>query len=944
MDGIVKKLKETAWGHRRAICIVCVIIAGAAAAIWCLSFIGKIRGIYPSLRSFLWWATALGLLLYAMTQAPVLKKPYRIMKYTLIVLASTAVFAFVFMIVWYAFFFFPDDGDYLKEITSKLTRVEGGAERVELDLVRGIGSAAAVNPLSADDRAYLFADGLAEKDFYLDRNPYDRTGHPSVVKYATGKIFYYTSQKTSLALKKGSRFEFTLGAGSGRFLELDAAFPSLDGNQGPARLKVSYRGAKNQVLAEKLLSRERKPDIKPFRYSNVLSSISFYLRHPGRTVLIDNTGWERVRVPVPDGPGRLIIEADMPSGPSYLFLGSPRVMSRAAGKRSDYLNIAYIIFDCMAKNHIELYEYPELFKDHGPEEAMRIIGPRNTIVPSLNRYAREAILFDSMYSVGQVTRPSIVSLWNSRPYTESRLPVFRNIVTRENREEYNALGFAALGDELSSRGWFTKQISCNAQGHGVSSVGVDLGFDENYDYTMETSEHPENIRRIVEFFQENRNRKFFLYSHINTPHSPSWIPLGYYLKALWDTDFIFSSAKVLGNVRYLNSQIERILEAAEKLGLRKNTLFIFTADHSFGRSYLFRTIVTEEEMMWGRRDSQQVAWFHGKAIYVRKGGPDLFRSTMNIPFVVIPPKNAGMEPGKIKAAISTLDVAPTLLDLTVGASQGKFTGRSFKGLLFGREDREKVFSPFIPMVGRFQRAFLLEGRYKYWLNLPGLYRYRDSGGKKYIMQQEYLYDYEKDPWEAENLALDGRAPGLLARMRKIYRERFIDYPDRNYIQIAPRGKGQSGNYRIVVDARGRILHTHTYLDTIDIIKEGPSRVIFNATIKEKPGIVSFETDPPAATVSMTFYRDGVLLARGDILTSPEKIAIFGNPLRLERADDFYITRDPAKTGLEAVDLPPGSVYFSRVPLNYWMEMGGGEKDIKLSPGIKEVLRGWGYIQ
>ncbi len=59
---------------------------------------------------------------------------------------------------------------------------------------------------------------------------------------------------------------------------------------------------------------------------------------------------------------------------------------------------------------------------------------------------------------------------------------------------------------------------------------------------------------------------------------------------------------------------------------------------------------------------------------------------------------------------------------------------------------------------------------------------------------------------------------------------------------------------------------------------------------------------------------------------------------------MHVAREYAKTGLEAVRVPPGGVHYSRVPMNYWLEMSKSDKDIKLSPGIKEVLRGWGYIQ
>lgn len=947
---MIKEFIHKAWmflsPHAGALKKAVIATACVAGALIALSFIDKTAAIFPQIRNGVTGVSAIWIGLYVMKQFPRIRKLHRAAKIIVLSVAGLLGALLVFMTVWYAFFFFPDDGAYLQDVLDRATVRDGGVEELELDLVRGLAGAAVTNPLSREDRDYLLGDDLRVKEFYVDPNPYDAAGSPNSLKYATGRIFYYTSQKSSLVLKNRTRIVYALGTSPAgeRFLEFDTAFPAFEGATSTGVLKITHEGGMSTVLLEKEIARERKPAIAPFRYSNVLSSIWFYLGHPGISVLPEYTGWERVRVKVPRGAGKLVLEFTAPGEKPYLFIGSPRIFSHGLRGRGDHLNIAYIIFDCFAKNHIDLYEYPELFAALPPDEAVRRIGSRNAITPSLDRYAKEALLFDGMFSAGQVTRPSIVSLWTSRPYTESRLPVFRNIVTKENQEEFHALKFAALGDLLSARGYFTKQVSCNAQGHGVSSVGVDLGFDENYDYTMEASEHPENIRRIIEFFQENQNRKFFLYAHINTPHSPSWIPLGYYLRALWDTNFIHSSARTLGNVRYLNHHLDKILQAVEKLRLRENTLVIITADHSFARDHLFRTTVTEEERKWAMQDSLNVAYFHGRAVYVRKGGPNLHRHTMNVPFVVIPPRNLDSTPGKVASVISTLDVAPTLFDLAVRGSDARFHGKSFRSLLTDTSGRDKVFSRFVHMTGRFQRAFLLDGRYKYAVNLPGLYRYREEGGKKYIMQQEYLYDLKDDPYEVRNLALDGRDPPLLERMRKIYREEFRDYPDKNFIQITPFKDGKAREYRVEVMSRGRIIQPRAYLDAIKFVPLGPNRTVFSASITDKPGVFSFETDPPEAPLTIAVFRDGKPVPRKDIFSSVENINIFDNPIRIEGPGDMLVARDHAKTGLETVPVPPGAVHYCRIPLNYWLEMSKSDKDIKLSPGIKEVLRGWGYIQ
>ncbi|MCX7678096.1 MAG: sulfatase-like hydrolase/transferase [Spirochaetes bacterium] len=922
-------------------CIAAAIIGFSAAAF--VAFHPKFTHIYGILVKTIFASTTVAVTLIALRSLPTCENLYRVVRNAVVFVFSFAIFLVIFLTAWYSICFFPDDGKYLAQISKSLVRQQDEIELVEIDLIRALPHAKITNPLTNSDVQYLLSEELRKKEFYIDPNPYQKVLHPANLKYATGRIFYYTSQKNCLVLKARSTIEYVFQKANGdmRYLEMDVVYPSFDGRREYGELSIFFN---KKLIFTKKIERERKPAIVPFRYSNVFTSIWFYLRHPGRSVLPEYTGWERIKVELPPYSGVLRIVFSSLDATSFAFLGTPRVYYKRSNVNQRHLNIAYLIFDCLAKNHLDIYEFYDLFQKYGSQKAMAMISLRDRITPAVDRYFERAIIFDKMYSVGQVTRPSIVSLWTSRPYTESRLPIFRNIVTKENQEEFHKMKFATLGDILAVHGYFTKQISCNAQGHGVSSVGVDLGFDENYDYTMETSEHPENIRRILEFLQENQNRKFFLYAHINTPHSPSWVPLGYYLKALWDTDFIHSSAVVLANIRYLNSHLERIFEAAEKLGLLENTIFIISADHSFERNHKFRSFTTIEEYMWGKREPADVAYYHPRAIYTRKGRPNLYSSTMNVPFVMIIPSKSGMVPGKVGALMSTLDVAPTLLDVTLGISEKKFMGKSFKELLFSVDDRSKTFSDFIPLIGRFQMGFIYKGNYLYWRDLFGLYRYQQKGEKKYIMHPERLFDIKNDPYEVVNLIHDLKNAKIVQKMRKLYLEKFRDYPDKTYVQIVPPKDRTSRKYRVSIESEGKIIYPRMYCDAAVCKYIAPNSIIFEIEVKEKCAIVSFETDPPLAAIQLTIERDGRLVPSKEIFLSLEKLSGFGNPLRLDGIYDFHIARTPGMTGLEYVALPENSVYIYRIPLIFWLEMNTNEKDIQLNPGIKEVLRGWGYIQ
>ena len=438
-----------------------------------------------------------------------------------------------------------------------------------------------------------------------------------------------------------------------------------------------------------------------------------------------------------------------------------------------------------------------------------------------------------------------------------------------------------------------------------------------------------------------------MYAHINTPHTPKWIPLGHFLSAYRDTRFNVEAGVLRGNALYLNDGLDKMLRTMEKLGLLKNSIVIVTADHSNSSTAFIRGYVNKDvKGYWKRSDSHEVAVDYPRAIYARKGWCSINNETMNIPFLMLAPKDSGIRPGRIGSWISSLDISPTLLDLTLKKKEPRFSGKSFARLLVdgGQREKEKVFTRFIPLTGRFMRGFILDGKYKYSLNLAGLYKYQEVNGRKLLAQQEYLYDLEKDPCESVNLALDHRAPELLAKMRRTYLDQHTDYDEKNFIYIAPSPKGTLHHYRISVRTPGtKLVYAKAYAKKARVMRENGRALSFEVPVEGKGVHLSFETVPAGSPVSITVMRDGKPVSRGDIYATPEELNIYQNPMDITPSD-FNIVKTPGRTGLELRDIPPGGLFYSRVPLNYWLEMGLGDRDIRLGTGIKEVLRGWGYIQ
>lgn len=913
-------------------------VLSASATIFLLNLIlsdtGKINYIFHFIETGYTVLILIILIIYITSFFEKLKLIGRIIKITTIISIIASIFIFTLLLFWYNYCFFPDDDDYNKSRVSECVYTNDDLQDVEFDLIRNLNKAIISSPFDKNDRDFLLNPDFKAKEINIDYNPYNSVSKNNL-KYATGRISYYFDQKNCVVIKSNSSMEFKLlSSKNRRFLELDAVIPALDAGKGEGEFSIYFKHNKGQVitLVNEKIQKEIKPEIKPFRYSGVISSIWFYLNHRGRSVIPDNTGWKRIRADIPGESGTLILEFKTPdAGRNYLFAGTPRVYALKEKSKEKHYNLVYIIFDTLAQPHVDLYEYYDEFIKNGFNDAISNLGKKNILTENIDSYYDRMILFDYVITTGQVTRPAVMSLWTSQFFTKMRIPLFRNIITPDNQREFYEQGFTTLGEKLSGLGYLTKQIASNAQGHNVSGVGVDLGFDENHGYTMEASKHSADIKHIISFLNENQNRKFFLYTHLKIPHSPGWIPLKYLTRELADSDFNFDTAKIRGNIKYADFNFKMIMAAIKKLKLDENTFVVVTASHSSGETGGFRDQPGRQlkaEITKGR-ESQSVASFHPNAIYVREGVQHLYNDCMQLPFIVIPPKSFKTQKARIKTCISSLDIAPTFLDLLKEQKENQFSGTSFKYLVENPDKQEKIHCDFIPMAGIFSAGFILNGKYKYWWDMRGIYKYRiGEKGIKYIQKPEHLYNLEDDPCETLNLANDEKYYVLLNEMRNLRFTRFHDYDEKNYIQLAPDDK-INGNIRIQVTAeKGKIIYPFFYGEGVKITQKSEKDMEIISMNSGQYRFISFETKPDKIPIKITVYRNTELIEKKQIFSGMEKLNIYNNPVIINNEKDFFITSIPGRTGLEEADLPAGSVYYYRIPLIYWLEMNRSEIGIK----------------
>jgi arylsulfatase A-like enzyme len=297
-----------------------------------------------------------------------------------------------------------------------------------------------------------------------------------------------------------------------------------------------------------------------------------------------------------------------------------------------------------------------------------------------------------------------------------------------------------LGEALREAGYATMAVGKWHLGDRKAYLPTQHGFDRYFGlpYSMDmlpTHLYRDNeiiddlagdkVRTLTEryaeaairFVEDNRARPFFLYFSHSLPHQPLNIPA----RARAPGRTLYEDA-----ITHLDEQTGRVLEAVDRLGLRENTLVIFSSDNG--------------------------PQSHGGETGVLRGGiTTAFEGGLRVPFVASWPGT--LPQGRVvETPAIAYDVFPTLLRLAGGSLRGDrvYDGQDIWPLLSGEGSFQRR-APFI------------------WVYLDNVTTIRDGRWKLHVGHQEKplpkpeLYDVEADP--GERTPLGEARPEVAARLK-----------------------------------------------------------------------------------------------------------------------------------------------------------------------------------
>jgi arylsulfatase A-like enzyme len=408
-------------------------------------------------------------------------------------------------------------------------------------------------------------------------------------------------------------------------------------------------------------------------------------------------------------------------------------------------NVVFIAYDALQASHVS----------H--------LGYEKKTTPVMDAIAGYGSSFQNAVSVAPWTVPSYMSIFTGLYPSEHKLVNKYTTFTKENQIIANLKNLSpqtqTLAQVLKNNGYVTGGFT------GDAGVGSMFGYNQGFDiYTDEkTFGSVENSAdHALTWLKANKDKKFFLFLHgydshgqfqIGANYQGQFLPKDYkgiYTGApaeqsklreqgldkgevnLSTDDISFWRGMYDSKIFDADARVGKFMDEFDKLDLNKKTIFVIFADHG--------TEIFEHN----RID-------HGFSLY---------DELLHVPLVFVVP---GMPEGrKIDSQVSTLDIAPTIINI-LGLNPGD---------QFASQIRGESLVPFLQGKSIPAKDIFSETDYRDYTHKRSI---RTHDGWKYILTLENnlqeLYDLNSDPTEKNNLV--SQNPAKTAELDNLLKKHLI---------------------------------------------------------------------------------------------------------------------------------------------------------------------------
>ncbi|NNE08471.1 MAG: sulfatase-like hydrolase/transferase [Gemmatimonadetes bacterium] len=374
-----------------------------------------------------------------------------------------------------------------------------------------------------------------------------------------------------------------------------------------------------------------------------------------------------------------------------------------------------------------------LVTDTTRSDHLSVYGYEKKTTPFLDSYADRSVVFTNSVSQGTHTIVSTPSIVASCYPSEHGITGYADVLS--NR-------FTLISEYLHEYGYNTYGYATNP--HLSPRNGYGQGFDK-YEHDPGWAYTPaEKVNdRFFAWLSEQDEDPFFGFLFYIDPHNPYTPPPAF--QTLFDPEWKGDPisdwkhewgepepaklknmvAQYDGAICYWDSELRKMFERLEALGVMENTMFLYTSDH-------------------GEEFYEHGYWGHNKLPY---------ESSVGVPFIVSFPPPIDFPPlprvhGTVEEVVSNVDVVPTLLEYLRIEPDETARGRSAVPLVFGGEqgpERIAYGEEILKRYGPYDIRSVRTKTHKY----IKVFQYENIANPP-----DLFFDLVEDPMEQRNLTTE----------------------------------------------------------------------------------------------------------------------------------------------------------------------------------------------
>ncbi|WP_438011504.1 sulfatase [Sorangium sp. So ce321] len=407
------------------------------------------------------------------------------------------------------------------------------------------------------------------------------------------------------------------------------------------------------------------------------------------------------------------------AGPDAAGAGAAPAASSAAGAGKEGGGAAGAPAGQRAKMNVLVVSIDSLRAD------MPWNGYERDIAPTLTAFEKKAVSYTRHYAISSYTSMSVGGFLAGRyPSEVDRSGYFFGNYPDSVLMFPELLQKAGVRTMSAHAHFYFDQKAGFRQGFDVYEIVPGLSADNTTDRNVTSPGHLELALKMLSD-KANTSGTFFAYFHFLDPHDVYMThegvePFGKRARDKYD-----------GEVKFTDMHVGKLLDFVAKQPWAKDTAIIVTADHgeAFGEHKMFR---------------------HGFEVW------DVLA---HVPLMIQAP---GITPRRIDVPRSSIDLAPTILELTGAPAEPSFPGKSLVPELHGAKAEPRDVIVDLPRTSdNDRRRALIHGQYK-------LIAYGDDDAFD-------LFDVVADPGELKDLKRE--QPSVLEEMKALYKERSAAIKD-----------------------------------------------------------------------------------------------------------------------------------------------------------------------